>query len=326
MAYQLKSQESVSTGIKRIADEQLDKALYQLTGKAGTTQAEAVHESRKRLKQIRAVLRLIRDEIGLETYRRENIAFRDAARLMSDVRDAQVRVETIDKLTAHFSDSIAPNEFAKIRQALAASQQSAYEPGLDQQNDSIAPAIKMIEKARQRIEHWSFLHTGWAALRKGFKRIYQQGQTAFELACQEKTAHNWHEWRKRVKDLWYHLKILQPIWTDVIGELINQTHRLADCLGDDHDLAMLQEFMATQPKQFKDRSKVDRLNALIDRRRNQLQAKAMLLGQRIYAEDADAFVKRIGTYWRIWQAETKDVSRKEGRGKIPVSGSGEGGS
>lgn len=75
MSYQLESTEKLSTGLKRIVREQIDDAIHQLTD-LPDGQAEAVHDVRKRFKKIRAVLRLVRDEIGSDVYKRENVFYR----------------------------------------------------------------------------------------------------------------------------------------------------------------------------------------------------------------------------------------------------------
>ena len=51
-----------------------------------------------------------------------------------------------------------------------------------------------------------------------------------------------HEWRKRVKDLWYHCLLLQDAWKPVMSALADEAHELSDRLGDDHDLAVLLEW------------------------------------------------------------------------------------
>ena len=113
MAYRLKNKESISTEIKRIACEQTDKAIENLTTEiriasdnntdwsADTNiveeRQEAIHDVRKRIKKIRAVIRLVRDDLGKEIYQQENHCFRDAGRRLSEVRDAQVLLETFNK-------------------------------------------------------------------------------------------------------------------------------------------------------------------------------------------------------------------------------------
>ena len=53
---------------------------------------------------MRAVLRLVRGQIGNKTYRAENRRFRDAARKLSDARDAGVLIGTLDSLLEHYPD------------------------------------------------------------------------------------------------------------------------------------------------------------------------------------------------------------------------------
>lgn len=57
---------------------------------------DVAHDVRKRCKTVRALLRLIRDEVGKDVYRRENRALRDAARALSPVRDAAVLIQVHD--------------------------------------------------------------------------------------------------------------------------------------------------------------------------------------------------------------------------------------
>src|ERR1700690_4419144 len=96
MSFQLKRKESVSDGIRRIVKREIGTALEQLASRGQSD--EAVHEARKCLKKVRAALRLVRDELGGPAYRRENFALRDAARPLTEVRDATMLVETLERL------------------------------------------------------------------------------------------------------------------------------------------------------------------------------------------------------------------------------------
>lgn len=91
MAFYLRDRESVAVRFKRIANEQAKKALFQVTVVIQQDPSEAVHDARKRFKKIRALLRLVRDQLGEDVYQSENACFRALGRRLSDVRDAQVR-------------------------------------------------------------------------------------------------------------------------------------------------------------------------------------------------------------------------------------------
>ena len=98
MAFQLKPDESVAKGVRRLARAQIDKALDGLTGRDGTDPEEAVHDARKRFKRVRAVIRLARGGLGRKLADREDTRFRDAGRPLSEVRDAGVLVQAFDGL------------------------------------------------------------------------------------------------------------------------------------------------------------------------------------------------------------------------------------
>ena len=101
-AYRLLEGEPVGAGIRRILAAQVDDAIAQLRGEAGTEPAEAIHEARKDVKKIRSALRLVRDEIGDDVWRRENEHYRDVARKLSSFRDAEILVQALDGLGERF--------------------------------------------------------------------------------------------------------------------------------------------------------------------------------------------------------------------------------
>src|SRR5262245_6994153 len=120
MSFEFEPDESVRKGVRRIARKQLEAALGLLTGAQPASPDEVVHEARKHFKKLRAVLRLVRPAIGPKAYRGENITFRDAARPLTEVRDAKVLVETVDGLAERFRDQVAGRTFADVRRELAA--------------------------------------------------------------------------------------------------------------------------------------------------------------------------------------------------------------
>lgn len=303
MPYRFQPEESVPAGLKRIAAERMDKAIAQLT--KPEDEAKAIHNARKRFKQVRAVLRLARAELG-QTYERENDCFRDLGHRLSDIRDAQVRLNTLDSLSERFSDVIAPDAFTDIRAALEAYYQSTRQFVVAEEN-AIAAALPKLKAARQRVEQWPLETDGWEAL-SGYERAYQRGQKAFRQALKHPEAENWHDWRKRVKDLWYHTKLFKLIWPGMMTALANELSDLSDLLGDDHDLVGLREFILSQPKRLKGCDQQDALLALVDRRQQELRTAAQDLGQRLYVEKPKRFEKRTKAYWQIWRQQAQPTA------------------
>src|SRR5262245_22171341 len=154
MSFELKSDESLPHGIKRIVCAQMDKALEQLTTTHEGSRDESVHEARKAFKRIRAVLRLVRPVIGDATYRHENTCFRDAGRPLTKVRDAKICVETLDELTKHFEEHVAGRSFDDVRNALQEELRSTRKEVLDEQN-AFAVVSDAVRQALTRANDWA---------------------------------------------------------------------------------------------------------------------------------------------------------------------------
>ena len=117
MEYTLGRDESVPAGIKRIIDGKVATGIEHID--SDMDRHETVHEVRKRCKEVRAALRLVRTV--LPTYSEENAHYRDAARRISDIRDTQALIETFDEHvteTAAGADALDPGTLSGAREEL----------------------------------------------------------------------------------------------------------------------------------------------------------------------------------------------------------------
>jgi CHAD domain-containing protein len=292
-AYRLGKGEPAGEGIRRIALGRLDHALDRLD--APGDDPEAVHEARKDLKKLRAVLRLLRKRLGDELYGRENAGARDTARMLAGARDAQVRVDT---LAALIDEGAVPEaSVAEFRGRLEEELRAR-----SAEHDVGSEPAERIAEARARAAAWPVGGDGWDVVGLGLKRSYRRGRARMSDALARPTVENLHEWRKRVKDLWYHLRIITPAWPRVIEALAEEAHFLSERLGDDHDLAVLASSARSHHDSFDDPGDLDALLEVIAKRRADLQDEAVAIGRRLYADEPAAFVSRAGAWWRAWRS------------------------
>lgn len=296
MSYKRKAGESPAQTIKRIALEQIDKALDDLSNEED--REEAVHSARKRFKKIRALLRLVRDEIGDDVYKAENRCFRDVGRALSDVRTSQVMINTLDNLLEQHADQLRTTGFDSIRQKLVAAHEATVQRVLDE-NNAITEVHQRITEARERVSTWPIEDESFDAFGPGLKRVYKRGRKRMAEAYADPSAERFHEWRKRVKYLWYHLRVLQTLWPGLLSPLAEEIHHLANLLGDDHDLAELKQELQQLPDVDPRSQEMEVLLGLIEQKRRQYQTDAQPLGQQIYTEEPSTFVDRVGSYWQI---------------------------
>jgi CHAD domain-containing protein len=294
-AYKLKKGEPLGEGLLRIARGRADDALDHLRDDGGDP-ARAVHETRKDMKKLRSVLRISRSGLGERLYRRENERFRDAARLLSGVRDAQVMLETLDHLEERSPDGLGAGE---LRKRLEEERKRETRLAGEREDEAIAA----IEAGRDAISEWPLSGDDWTLVQPGLRRAYGRGRNRYRDVLAEPGMENLHEWRKRVKDLWYALRILTPTWPDVTGPLADEAHELSDLLGDDHDLAVLATATRQRPGAFADEAEREALLGAIGERRSELQRDARSLGARVYADAPKAFTRRLEGWWRVWRED-----------------------
>jgi CHAD domain-containing protein len=301
MSYRFEQEEAIADGIKRIALEKIDEALSELTSPSDDAD-EATHEARKCFKKVRAVLRLVRDTVGNQVYRAENLCYRDAGRQLSAVRDSAVMIETLDALAEHIDEQRDKDAFGHIREKLVESHDAVRQRIVAEEN-AMDHVATVIQDARSRVTDWPVEDNGFAVLRGGLERVYKRGRKALGDARAEPTIKSLHELRKRAKRLWYHMRILGPSWPELLGELADQIHTVSDELGNDHDLALLSRFVQDRKgEMLSDQTEAAGLLAVIAEWRNELQAGIWSTAERVYVEKPKDFVKRIAGYWRVWRA------------------------
>lgn len=309
MSYRLEPGESIDPGLKRIVHEQIDSAVDSLQN-VGDDSHDAIHDARKRFKKIRAVMRLVRDELGSDIYRRENVCYRDAGRALSDIRDSYVKIETVDALREHYAEHLEHEAFQQTRQQFVDAHQALSRRLVDEENVP-AQVISTLQEARSRVDDLPIEGEEYDAIRPSIRRVYKRGYRGLARSYEEPLPENFHDWRKRVKYLWYHARILNPLWPGLFKEWADQIHDLSDYLGDAHDYAELRAHVEANPTFCPQDEERELLLALADRRRAELEAAAYPLGRRIYAEAPDRFVQRLAAYWEAWQTGDAVADRRD---------------
>lgn len=295
--YRLHADEYVPDGIRRIARGQLEIAHDELAGASRRGFGEAVHETRKRLKRLRASVRLARGALGEKTYDRENTAFRMAGRRLAAGRDAQVLLDTLDSLSERFGEELPQRVTAALRARLEEERKHAEASARDD-DAGVAAVLTALEEGVTRTPAWTFERDGFDALSPGLRRIYRRGRRRMRAARKDPTPANLHEWRKRVKDLWHATQIVRAAQPKRLKRVSRRAHKLADLLGDGHDLSMLRDYVETHRQCFEDESSQQGLLAVIDRRSDRLRDKALDRGRRLYKRSPKRFVRKIERGWR----------------------------
>ncbi len=287
---QIQPRKPVRGEVMRVANGLTRAALANLAGEGPPSEVD-VHEARKTLKRLRALARLVRGAIAETEFRIADRAFRDAKNALGGLRDARVRLDALEELRASGDATSAKLEAqtAEVRESL----QSKFRETATRHADD-GPRMEEVRRAlkdqRERIELWD-LPNGFGAFRRGLERTYRGGTAALAVFLREPTVHNGHELRKRVKDLMYHVEMLERGWKRPLAAYRKELDTLSDWLGGDHDLAVLEESIGDL--------RAPDLASAIHRRADRLRSRALHLGVKVYARKPKAFVREIAVAWEI---------------------------
>jgi CYTH domain-containing protein/CHAD domain-containing protein len=292
--------------IRRVAAERLDGAIAHLDRvMADPDHADletAVHEARKRCKASRGLARLVQPALGAE-FRAFDRLVRDAARELSTLRDAHAVLNTFDALLDAQPDSAALRTM-RSRQASISADAALAAIGTDDHRISTARAL--LVEARDASQAW-WVPRGFDAVEAGLAATYRQGRSGLRRVRADPTDHRVHDWRKAVKYLWYQVQLVHDAAPSVLGPLEDRLDRLADTLGDDHDLTVLVELLDEHPDRSGSPGDVAAVRALARDRQRELREGAIRSAATIFAEPVDAFVHRVARYWQL----TTDLGPEE---------------
>jgi len=296
VAYKLNPGERLPLAIKRVLREELDSAIASLGQATGKERDSPIHEARKSIKKIRGVLRLIQPEIGRRIFSRENDRFRKIAHTLSELRDAGAMIEIFDALITHEEGEqreLAPAVLA-LRKHLVAEKRRMERSA--QVGKVLGKAIAALEAARKRLDSLPLKKEGWNAIAPGLRRSYRKGRKVLAVVQRDGTADSFHRLRKRVKDHWYHIRLLDPPAAGDGAAYERSLKDLETWLGDDHNLTVLREKLTNSPVDGAIQG-IEAVTNLAESYGQDLRIKASELGERVYRPKPKQVTKDCARLW-----------------------------
>lgn len=257
---------------------------------------KTIHEIRRSIKRIRAVLRLIRDEIGYSHYHRENLFFRDLARQMAPVRDSYVLCQTVKSLETNHPEVISTNDYSFLKERLSIQ----IDQDLDRfigSSGGFERVLTDIGQAEKRIDQYCLLRHDYVSIKKGIRRVYRSGRFHHSRIGSSFDTELLHEYRKTTKYLQFQMELIQPVYPKLLKAHAGTIDKHTELLGDIRDYDRLDFYIQNAvPKEIHS-TKRKKLLEIIRKRKEEMLVKVLARSQIIYAEKPKEFIKRIQVYW-----------------------------
>src|ERR1700719_3940633 len=296
MSYQLRKAEKFGPGLRRLCRKQIEAAIAIATGEKKTSDSP-VHEMRKHIKKARAALQLVRKEIGAGLFREQDHCLRNVGRLTSEIRDAEVRLQTVRELQGITRHRRRRGVYPKLETMLIMELENFMAAFAEWQTQ----AVLVLERARANIDCWPLEHFDCKQLRRAVQRTYKSARKALACAHTTPAPENFHRFRTRAKRLWYDLRILRPVNPVVLRNLTDDLDALGSLLGRAHDLSFLGDRLRREEHNSDWEREGHKLLAVIEVSQGDLQRGAAELAEHFFAERPRDFGDRIVSWLEDWE-------------------------
>lgn len=291
MPYRFEGRHPLAAEVRRVFHEEAVAAIACLEQTDCGDRGKSIHEARKSVKKMRALLRLVKAHLPKRTSREENAQLRDAGRRLSELRDSQAVIEAFEKVREHLG--LRESILRAAAKLLATRQQNIMQT-VDL-NAVILATAEDLREADRRAAAWKLTSDGFSLVETGLEKSYKRGRHARTAARKERTAEAFHAWRKRVKEHWYHTRLLSGVESKDWNSRAQSLKTFETLLGDDHNLAVLIAI-------FKADNRFAPVSGKLAEVSLQLRDEALDLGSKLYKKKWSAVADVLGDAHATWPA------------------------
>ncbi|MGE5414293.1 MAG: CHAD domain-containing protein [Syntrophomonadaceae bacterium] len=202
--------------------------------RAASDPQESVHEYRKSIRRARAVVSLLRPALGKKAARSFSRELRRAFAETGALRDADVLLASLRLVE---SEDPALPEIATLLEREGRSDGGEAARALEKGSEILKPlpaSLRVMLPESFSMED----------LDRGLTRSDRRVRATLDRALETKTDADFHEWRKRVKELRYQVEMLASSGSHALKKREKKLDALAEDLGEATDLILLERALA----------------------------------------------------------------------------------
>jgi CHAD domain-containing protein len=285
----LRRKESLEQAFRRIAAEQLTRAATALAA-TDLSPERRVHDVRKRFKESRALLRLYRLALG-DAFAEQNRWYRDAGRALGAYRDATATVDAVKALAPKLRGKAGRRAVRELLRLVRERRDALY--GDAAAVDAAFSGV-LAGFAAERLRVYDVpLQADEDAIVEGMTSSIAAERKAMDAALSSGDDVAFHEWRKRVKDDWYQVRLFVPVWPELMTAREEALGALSHLLGEYHDIAVIGQIVRDFPE-------AKGLARVLAGRQKALAGEARPIAQRVLAARSRRRARETVALWALW--------------------------
>jgi CHAD domain-containing protein len=272
-------------GLRKIVRKELRRGIKNLRRQ----DLKAVHDARKRVKKVRSVVQLL-GQIEEDSLSKDAGRLKTAGQTLSTLRDADAVIASFDLLRHRFPTRLPEHTYAILRRQLLRVKDRAARQALARRSTAhVARTLRAVRRSAKRWRVPAIEVRDWPNL---LTNSYRASRRAMRRAQAEMSPAELHRWRKRLKTLWYQLRLAESLAPGLRRET-RQFKQLQAWLGEDHNQFVLQATLTDEMGWARMPAAMDELVAISGAVQNRLRRKAFVLGHRLLADKPKIFTRRL---------------------------------
>jgi CHAD domain-containing protein len=290
--------EPVHAWVARTVTGLIDPVLLR-TRQPRRDSTETAHLIRVATKQLRALLRLLRPAVSAPVFKREDARLKAAAGFLASGRDRTVARETLT-LLIEASEGHRREMLTRLKKDPALSTLSTPDKGTAR---TISKAVRTLQESGLALVRLPVSGDAWDAIRHGLTKAYRRARSRMKKALDHPAEEPFHRWRIAVKQLYYQLQWLEPVWPERFSRMIRKLHRIEKKLGSDHDLAILRGLLLPPPGVLADPAAISELERAAAIHSRHLRRDAGRCGRKLFDDPARTFAKQYRRHELRWRED-----------------------
>jgi CHAD domain-containing protein len=293
VAFRLKQGAPIAVEVRRIVLRQLELAISELHSVGDPQSDEAVHDARRRVKKIRAIIRLVGPVLN-GSGRSVDRDLSKVSRLLAPVADGQGVVETLEELAHRYAKALPKVTLEAAR--LGVIRNSARADHEAATRGIVEIAASTLRHERKRIKQWRIGARGFKAIAPGLEDSYRRARRMMIHAWSKPPPSRFHSWRRCVKDHWFHVRLVEGRCGHHLLTHQRRIEALDGILGEYHNVILLRDVLTKDTALT--REEIARCLRVVARYQRVLRRHAETLGVRVFTERPRRFVRRVRHLWR----------------------------
>src|SRR6266511_5312779 len=194
MSFELSKRTHIEDELRSLARDQLRKAARALRTNDSRRFRSAVHESRKRVKKVRAAVALL-EQAGADVPRKDRKRLKKAAGTLSRIRDSAAIVDTFDRVRRRYRKQLREHTWGVFRRGLVNARN--WQEADAHRGGAAADAAAWLKNTRASAKVWTAKSMGFDSLVAIAADAYRRNRKAMRRARETGQSAAVHRWRDR---------------------------------------------------------------------------------------------------------------------------------